>query len=172
MIEIKNRWTGAVIMRVNGKLAGADLTRADLAGADLTGANLAVANLTGANLTGANLARANLAEMNPLSLLRTSIVPEVGEFQGWKLCQDGVVVRIRIPADSRRSSATGRKCRAEFVDVLEVVGAEEGVSIFNNTTIYRAGERIHCDHWEPDLFVECGGGIHFYLSRMEAEHHF
>jgi hypothetical protein len=37
-------------------------------------------------------------------------------------------VKLRIPAAARRSSATGRKCRAEFAEVLEVIGAEFGVS--------------------------------------------
>jgi uncharacterized protein YjbI with pentapeptide repeats len=75
-IEIRNRWTDAVIYStevedsdpypvrtavVRAYLAGADLAGADLAGADLAGANLAGAYLAGANLAGADLARANLA---------------------------------------------------------------------------------------------------------------
>jgi uncharacterized protein YjbI with pentapeptide repeats len=74
MIEIKHRFTGAVLYRsenaetikdaleeaVNGDadLRGADLRGADLRGADLRGANLYGANLYGANLRGANLAGA------------------------------------------------------------------------------------------------------------------
>jgi hypothetical protein len=53
-IEIKNKWTGAVIRTVDADtLRGADLTDANLWGANLTGADLTGADLTGADLTGA-----------------------------------------------------------------------------------------------------------------------
>ena len=69
-IQIKHRWTGAVLFEGRfGSLrlcveaaakAGANLARANLAGANLAGANLARANLADANLARANLARAKL----------------------------------------------------------------------------------------------------------------
>jgi hypothetical protein len=77
IIEIKHRWTGAVLwsgeaesvkdgvtkaVAAGAYLAGAYLARADLARADLAGANLAGANLAGANLARADLAGANLAD--------------------------------------------------------------------------------------------------------------
>jgi hypothetical protein len=78
MIEIKNRFTGALIYKsetaetiraavveaisARANLAGANLAGANLADANLAGANLADANLAGANLAGANLAGANLAD--------------------------------------------------------------------------------------------------------------
>ena len=76
MIEIKNRYTGAVIYvakdatdvrsaveaarRDGANLRGANLRGANLHGADLRRANLRGANLRGANLHGADLRRANL----------------------------------------------------------------------------------------------------------------
>jgi len=72
-VEIKNRFTGAVITTAEvgiGLNAGVKLgaaikvavkARVDLAGANLAGANLALANLAGADLAGAYLALANLA---------------------------------------------------------------------------------------------------------------
>ena len=69
-IEIKNRWTLAVIFSIEAESVGlavkaaieadADLTDADLTDADLTGANLTDANLIRANLTDADLTRADL----------------------------------------------------------------------------------------------------------------
>jgi hypothetical protein len=48
MIEIKNRRTGAVLLRLSrGALRDEDLTLAQLDGADLTGANLRGARLQG-----------------------------------------------------------------------------------------------------------------------------
>jgi len=71
LIEIKNRFTGAVIFSHNVENNTIALTvqfavksRADLSGADLSGANLYGANLTGANLTDANLTGANLTGTN------------------------------------------------------------------------------------------------------------
>jgi len=160
-------------------LTGADLTGADLTGADLTGADLRGAYLTGADLTGAYLTDADLrgayltgAENFPtVALARTEIVPREGSFVGWKKCQSGIIVKLRIPEDAKRSNATGRKCRAEFVQVLEVIGADHGISQHDGVTTYRTGEVVKCDKWEPDRLIECGGGIHFYLTEEEAREH-
>ncbi len=153
-------------------LQGADLRDADLRGAGLHGADLQDANLRGADLRGADLHGADLhgADLSEIQQARLSIVPESGAFEAWKKCSDNVVVRLSIPADARRSNATGRKCRAEFVDVLEVIGADEGRSRHDDgKTVYRVGERVHCDRWEEDRWQECGGGIHFFITRAEAE---
>jgi hypothetical protein len=127
------------------------------------------ANLMGANLMGADLGGAK--NVNALEAARRLVPPENGEFEAWKRCANGVIVRLKIPADAKRSSATTRKCRAECVDVLEVIGADVGVSIHDGVTKYRVGERVTCDRWEADRWVECGGGIHFHLTRIEAENH-
>jgi hypothetical protein len=77
-IEIKHRWTGAVIYRSEtattvreavielatkaiANLSRANLSGADLSGADLSDANLSDANLSRADLSGANLSRADLS---------------------------------------------------------------------------------------------------------------
>ena len=152
-------------------LRGADLREANLWGADLRGSNLREANLWEANLLGANLQRANLqrADLEPVAAARLSTCPPDGPFYGWKKCQAGVIVKVCIPDNARRSSATTRKCRAEFVDVLEVIGADVGVSKHNGATTYRSGERVTCDKWDEDRWAECSGGIHFFLTREEAE---
>src|ERR1700676_3242946 len=165
---------GANLMRAN--LDGANLMRANLARANLDGANLMRANLTQANLMranldGANLTRANLDGANHISDLaaaQLTILP-VGSFIGWKKCQNNVIVKLMISHKVRRSNATGRKCRAESVRVLAVFGGNKGISIHDQKTIYRKGETVTCDTWNENRWVECGGGIHFYLSRIEAE---
>ncbi len=169
-------------------LTGADLTGADLQGADLTGANLRGANLAnaycrlarfcGADLTGANLRGADLdgAKLDgavgvPEYVKQLfDILPPLGQpVEGWKKCIGGILVHLRVPADARRSNATTRKCRAERVEVLEVIGAKGGVSWYNGITVYRTGETVHADGWDEDRWVECGHGIHFFLTRGEAE---
>ena len=131
-------------------LYGADLRRANLSGAnlygaDLYGADLRMANLSGADLYGADLRRANLSGAKSIPSItnaQASILPESGQFQGWKKCRKGVLVRVMIGKNAKRSNATGRKCRAEYVKVLEVIGAEVGISQRDNKTEYRAGKIV------------------------------
>ena len=70
---------------------------------------------------------------------------------------------------AKRSHGAGRKCRAEHVKVLEVIGGEVGISQYDSKTEYRVGKVVRCDKWEEDRWNECGGGIHFWLNRLEAE---
>ena len=155
----------------NANLYNADLYNADLSGADLSGAYLSGAYLRGANLRNANLSGADLrsANLSDIALAETSIVPEMGQFTGWKKCKNGVLVRLIIGKKAKRSNATGRKCRAEYVKVAEVIGAEVGISSRDGTTEYRVGQIVRCDKWEEDRWIECAGGIHFFLTRAEAQ---
>jgi hypothetical protein len=160
--------TGANLADAN--LAGADLTSANLtsaylARADLTGAYLARADLTSANLTDANLAGAKGAE---IAIAKTRILPE-GDLIGWKKCKSDVIVKLKIPADAKRSHAFGRKCRAQFADVLEVIGSDHGIANHDGKTKYVAGERVTCHEWDENWQQECAGGIHFFITREEAE---
>jgi hypothetical protein len=159
-------------------LSGADLSGANLSGADLYGANLYGANLSGANLYGANLSGANLsrakanlsgANLSPLQTAQLSILPDEGDIIGWKKCMNGVLVKLKIPHGVKRSNATGRKCRAERAEVLEVIGGDVGISQHDGHTKYVVGETVVCDVWGEDRWVECAGGIHFFITRAEAE---
>lgn len=130
-------------------------------------ANLRGAYLSGANLSGANLRGAKDAE---LAIAMTRILPE-GSLIGWKKCQDRVIVKLRIPEEAKRSHAFGRKCRAEFADVLEVFGAEVGISQHDGETKYIAGQRVTPDCFDENWMEECAPGVHFFLSRIEAENY-
>jgi uncharacterized protein YjbI with pentapeptide repeats len=180
--------SGAYLSRANlsgaylsgANLSGANLSGADLSGADLSRANLSRANLSGAYLSGANLSGANLSGANlsgadlsgatnaGLAIAQTRILPE-GDLIGWKKCQSNVIVKLRIPSDAKRSHAFGRKCRAEFADVLEVFGSEVGISKHDRKTEYRAGQRVNPDAFDEDWQDECSSGIHFFITRAEAE---
>ena len=156
--------SGANLSRAN--LSGANLYGANLYGADLYGADLRGANLSGATLYGANLYGAK--EISQIGIAQTVLLPE-GNLVGWKKCQNQVIVKVLIPQKARRSNATGRKCRAEYVKVLQVFGAEVGISQHDRTTEYRKGQTVTCDTWFEDRWIECGGGIHFFITRAEAE---
>ena len=163
----------------DANLRGADLRGADLLGADLCDANLCDANLLGANLCDANLRDANLRGANLCSAknaehaqAQTYIVPE-GSIIGWKKADspDGgyCIVKLRIPEDAKRSNATGRKCRAEFADVLEIIGAEYAVSNYDKDFKYEVGKRVIPNKFDENRWVECSNGIHFFITRLEAE---
>ena len=147
-------------------MSGANLREADLSGANLYGADLREADLYGADLYGANLSGAE--NIPALTLAQTLITPE-GDIIGWKKCKNDVIVKLLIPAEAKRHNATGRKCRAQFADVLEVIGSDVGVSWHDGKTEYRVGQRVTCDNWGEDRFDECSGGIHFFITRAEAE---
>ena len=134
-------------------------------------ANLSAANLSYANLSSADLRYANLsaAKNANVSLAVVSHLPKEGPFWAWKKCRNGVLVRIAIGANAKRSHGAGRKCRAEYVKVLEVIGADVGISLKDCNTEYRKGAIVRCDKWDEDRWNECSGGIHFFLTREEAE---
>ena len=188
--EIKNRFSGVVQftaevdcdenahthlkigLAVKAAIASvADLRGADLSGAALSGADLSWADLSVADLSGADLRRADLSggKNTSLTIARTRILPE-GEIIGWKKCKNNIIAKLSIPSAARRSHAFGRKCRAEYVDVIELFGGDVGeTSNHNPATEYRAGTRVTADSWDEDWTNECSHGIHFFITREEAE---
>ncbi len=158
-------------------LSGANLREADLRVADLSGANLREANLRGADLSGANLHVADLrgADLSGANLRRASYYfsqcPEQGSFIGWKSCENGVIVKLLIPASAKRSSATSRKCRASKVKVLKIYGADKGFSKYNPSFFYEVGRTYVVDNFCEDRWQECAPGIHFFITREEAENY-
>jgi hypothetical protein len=181
-MQIKNK-KGIVLHDVPGdSLVGADLIascleRADLRGADLRranlcGADLCLSDLTGANLEGADLSGAHLvgADLSNASL-PPPITPEKGDFIGYKkvlqASDEYTVITLRIPADAERTSAlTSRKCRASHVVVVE----GEGFSpTYQKELHYVPGEAAYADGFNSDRREECVQGIHFFMTREEAE---
>jgi len=147
-------------------LYGANLRGADLRGADLRGADLRGADLYGAYLYGANLREVKDAEK---TFAKIQFIPEEGSFVAWKKCANGVIVKLLIPADAKRSHGAERKCRASKVEVLEVFGGEVGISKHDNKIEYRVGATVIPDAFEEDRWNVCAPGIHFFLTRLEAE---
>ena len=192
IVEIKNRWTGDVIFSAevgvtpdmspsfklglavrlavekNTNLADANLARAYLADANLARANLARANLAGANLARAYLARAYLAGAKGIKPPAFQI-PQEGELIVWKKLSGGNLCKLRIPPEARRTaSVVGRKCRAEFAEVLEGSGRSwrtDGDHVID----YSPGATVRPDSYDDNPLVECAPGIHFFLTKEEAE---
>jgi hypothetical protein len=67
----------------------------------------------------------------------------------------------------------GRKCRAEYVKVLVMYGDGNPTRATNKThskrITYEVGKIVRADEWDDDIRVECAHGIHFFITRKEAE---
>ena len=157
-------------------LCGANLSGAYLRDADLSGANLRDAYLSGANLSGANLRGADLSKLdfNEGTAFYALQCPEDGSFIGYKKAH-GHIVKLEILADAKRSSATSRKCRCSAAKVLSITTVDGGTEVEeiasdrNSNFIYRVGEVVRVDYFDEDRWNECSTGIHFFITRREAE---
>ena len=161
----------------NAILRGADLYGAYLLNADLSGADLRSADLSGTDLRGANLHNADLSGANNVPYI-PMVCPEEGSFIGWKKAEGNknkVIVKLHIPSDAKRSSATTRKCRCSKADVIAIYnldGTDAGEttchSDYDNNFIYEVGKTVEVTDFDNDRWNECAKGIHFFISRQEA----
>jgi hypothetical protein len=161
-------------------LQGADLRGAILVDADLRGADLRGADLQGADLRGAILRGADLREIHnlaPLVAATLNICPQgtLMVFKSvWLHNRENGIACLRIEEGTPRSNATGRQCRAASAHVISLETADgtswEGaaVSKYDACFLYTIGEVATPHEWCEDRWVECAGGIHFYLTREEA----
>lgn len=167
---------GANLQRA--ELQRADLYGANLCGANLRGADLCEANLCGANLCGADLYGANLCGASLYRAINIPFVPmtcpDTGTFVAWKKA-NGYIVKLEIPADARRSSATGRKCRCDKAKVIEIQELDgspseltEVESGYDRNFVYRVGEIAEEPQYDENRWKECAPGIHFFINRQEA----
>ena len=134
-------------------------------------ADLRSANLSEADLRDANLSDAKNAE---LATALVTIVPD-GDIIGWKKLQNGLIAKLLIPEKAKRSNATGRKCRAEYAKVLEIWDGKNkvksGKSSRDKSFVYTVGETVKADTWDENRWEECSSGIHFFITRAEAENY-
>ena len=159
-------------------LSWADLTGANLKGADIKDANLKGAILNGANLKGADIERANIYGANLNGAQNIPYIPlacpSEGAFIGWKKIEGKYLVKLQIPEDARRCSATTRKCRCDKAMVLDITsldGEEHYDEVTNNRyneTIYKVGEMVYPDSFDENRWNECSHGIHFFVNKEDA----
>jgi len=149
----------------DANLCDANLRDANLRDADLRGANLCDADLRGANLRGANLRDAKGCYLS---------CPTEGSFIGWKKAS-GHIVKLRIPEDARRSSATGHKCRCDKAYVMEIQNMD-GTKATEDTVrsdhdknfVYTVGATVEVPDFDDNRWSECAPGIHFFIDRRAA----
>ena len=196
LYEILHEKTGRVLFRLEcGSFVNcvetAVKSRADLSRADLSNANLFCANLRGAYLFRADLSRADLSNANlfcadlygadlygvridAVAIARQKIVPD-GTLVVWKKLSEGVVALLEIPNDAQRTNAIGsRKCRSSAAVVVAlfkdgVLFEGEAFDAHAGKTRYKAGEVVLPDSYDDSALIECSNGIHWFLTREEAE---
>lgn len=156
-------------------LCDANLRDADLCNADLRSANLCDADLRGANLYGADLRSTDLRGANLRGAKGCYLsCPTEGSFIGWKKAS-GHIVKLRIPEDARRSSATGHKCRCDKAYVMEIQNmdgtraTEDTVRSDNDKNfVYTVGATVEVPDFDDNRWSECAPGIHFFIDRRAA----
>ena len=155
-------------------LRGANLSDADLRDANLDGANLRDANLDGANLRDANLYSADLRDAKNIPYIPLEC-PSEGSFIGWKKINK-ILIKLEIPEDARRSSATTKKCRCDKAKVLgfyDLNSTELNIDKIINYNRYdmceyRKGEMVYPDSFDENRWNECSHGIHFFINKQDA----
>ena len=156
-------------------LDSASLMRADLTNADLTRANLRNANLRDTILRGASLIGANLEDVitNMCTVGYNLACPEEGSFIGYKKAS-GLIIKLLIPDDAKRCSATTMKCRCNKAIVLEIEDIYTGKKVdyvrsdYDKDFVYTAGETVYVDNFDEDRWHECSNGIHFFMNKANA----
>ena len=105
----------------------------------------------------------------------TQVCPQEGSFIAWKKCADGVIAKLEIPADAERLTYIGsRKCRCSKALVVSLT-AQDGSTfpaiegLRDKSFVYKVGECAVPDSFDPDIRIECSHGIHFFITREEAE---
>ncbi len=158
-------------------LSGVDARRANLQGAILRYANMQNADLRDADFRDADLRNADLQNTRQdgirIDHLTVGLQPAPeGELIGWMIAwgaRKGHLVKLRIPAEAKRSCATTRRHRCEYAEVLEIEGADEVVSnYYGGLFTYKRGKIVRCTEWDDDRWNEWGSGIPFFLTKEEA----
>jgi hypothetical protein len=155
-------------------LSEADLSRANLSRANLSGAYLFRANLSGANLSGADLSGAYLSDEEWENLKPRFQITTPETRYVFKKLNNSIIAYLEIPKKARRSNAFSRKCRAEYAKVIKLVDVngnkvKKGYSMHNPKVVYEVGKITRPDKFDNRWYVECGGGIHFFLTEQEAK---
>lgn len=135
------------------------------------------------------------SEYNALASLVPMVCPEQGEFiaykKGWSSCAyfhddyeelypDAAIITLKIPADAKRSSGFGHKCRASKAQVLQIEQINQkgeftnylkhARSLLSSSFVYSVGETVEPlgEEFDEDRFHECAPGIHFFMTKQEA----
>ena len=140
-------------------------------------------NIDATHMIGANFSNSRIRD-TVTNIYCPMTCPEVGSFIGWKKAvydNTLVIIKLEIPEHAKRSSGTTRKCRASEAKVLEIQKLEDPNSKLPDDVVakslyalpaveYKVGQTVKCtEEFDEDRFEDCASGIHFFITRAEAE---
>ena len=88
---------------------------------------------------------------------------------GYKNSNEYKIITLEIPIGSKVFSINNNKRRTNKAKVIDVQGEIELSSIYYADFKYHVGDEIDIIDFDENYNVECGEGIHFFLTREEAE---
>ena len=179
-------------------MGGADLGGASFEGSKLGSVNMRMANIQSANFTSSCITESccfEHAHLTNATFTSASISKDTSfdfadlhrcEFDGdeknrlgrildrpvtgYKKSREGDIVTLEIPKGAIVFSINNSKCRTNRAKVTDTDGKPELSSIFDKEFKYRVGDEIApTGGFELMYNVECAPGIHFFLTREEAE---
>ena len=105
-----------------------------------------------------------------IPIIRTFEPPEFV----YKKCVADVIAVAKIPQDAQVRGRPGEKCRANKAVIAEVIGdfcgEPVGISIYDKTTTYYAGDEVEIDDFDYSD-EECSRGFHFFCTMEEAKNY-
>lgn len=153
----------------NTDFVGANLCGVDFDGTHFTGINFFKSKIYNANFNNCNFGYCTTIEYADGKLTeyrRGKILTE--DIIGYKKCQDDVIVTLKIPRGAIVFSINGTKCRTNKAKVIAIDGAKKAISHFNKMSYYEGDEFTIYD-FNCTYNDQCGEGIHFFMTREEAE---
>ena len=142
------------------------------------------ANLDSADFRNAEFEKCDLTDIryDELTAGIALACPEQGPFVAFKKAHlysgDRCIVKLYVPADALRSSATSRKCRVSKAKVVAVYKIENGIytsvkqNAYSNRTdsfAYKIGSIVSVKNFDTNRWNECSSGIHCFITMKEAE---
>ena len=86
----------------------------------------------------------------------------------YKKLQGNKIATLKLVKGQTFIAAKYEKCRTDRAFVVDISdNAETGTSLHDPDFVYRVGEEVCTDY--DDILQECARGIHFFLTREEAE---
>lgn len=167
----------------SANLSGANLTNVDFTCADLAFSIMYSTKLKNTILSQVSFYHAIIEDLSPesenvINYYFPITCPSVGSFIGWKQAANSTIVKLCIPEDAKRSSAFGRKCRcnkAICLAIEKIDGSPASVtsvpSRWDKEFIYEIGKEVCVNNFDENRFNECAPGIHFFITREEAENY-
>ena len=86
----------------------------------------------------------------------------------YKKSDEGKIITLEIPIGAKVFSINNKKRRTNKCKVIDMQGETELSSYYDTDFKYHVGDEIDIIDFNENYYVECGEGIHFFLTRNEA----